>query len=135
MLDAISLVAFTQIPYQYGGRSYRGADCFGICWLYMVNTLGVLLPTYEQFYSSNPKHDSFSTRSAVKMLIKNGFRRNSELNPRCLVLGILDGVAGFGLCLDEVALLTSCKEAGSYVVSLQDWINSMDKTIFFELPG
>lgn len=110
-----------------------GADCFGICWLYMVSAMAVPLPAYDEFYTLNPDHDRLSVRSAIRMLHQHGFSRSRELNDGCLLLGIVDGQVGFGLWLGD-GVLTSCKQSGSYIARGRDWLRSMDKILMYETP-
>lgn len=35
------------IPYQLGGRSFDGIDCYGLVWLFYRDELGIEIPRYE----------------------------------------------------------------------------------------
>lgn len=44
---------YTDIPYDHLGRSFKGADCWGIIWLIYKEEKGIILPdklTYKEFW-------------------------------------------------------------------------------------
>lgn len=46
----MDLIEYLKIPYQHQGRSFKGADCFGLLRIYYEHELGVVLPDYDKPY-------------------------------------------------------------------------------------
>lgn len=42
---------FVGLPWQSGGRSFAGVDCYGLVWLFYREELGVTLRSYAEAYS------------------------------------------------------------------------------------
>lgn len=52
---------YLKIPYKHQGRTFEGADCFGLLRLFYLHELGILLPDFTADYSESwfVDHDYF----------------------------------------------------------------------------
>jgi len=46
-----------ELPYQIGGRSRDGIDCWGLVWLFYKEQMGIEIPKYDDPYQTKSDYD------------------------------------------------------------------------------
>jgi len=65
---------YVGIPFQDGGRSLAGCDCYGLCVLVLREVFGLELPSYAGHYASSQEMDQVATLIAGR-IPADGWRR------------------------------------------------------------
>lgn len=94
------------IPYELGGRSPQGADCYGIV-IMKAAELGIELP------DPSPHRDLVEGRADFLDLVPDGWRRVRPSRPGdVLLLRTPQGVTGCGI-LEEQGWVLTCPGGGA----------------------
>jgi cell wall-associated NlpC family hydrolase len=120
--------AFTGVPYEAGGRSMAGADCWGLVRMAIMHRCGVDLPSFGEIDAD----DLRAVHRAMAGERDRGTWREAENPADCdivLMRGTFDGTDGrlkggathVGCCVDGTHLLHTERGIGATLVPLNHW--------------
>jgi cell wall-associated NlpC family hydrolase len=110
---------FIGIPFEYGGASFQGCDCFGLIQLYWREELGKEFPIrLKKRYSKNDEQATFENVISARVV-----DFIDEPEPHDIVAFFYkDKYVHLGLYMGDGKVLTTTKMSGSVISRLKRWI-------------
>lgn len=107
---------YMAVPFQHGGRSFLGADCYGLYSLVLAEEAGLAMPVKAERYDVDPR----AVAAAVSAALARGEWLRVAGEPRQFDAAVMTGIHGLGRGALRAELHVGCVIEGRKILHTEE---------------